>query len=491
MAVQQEALITTSQDSEQLTFWQKLGYGFGDIYGGGSGLIVNLYYLHFLTDVVRLRPQLAGVVILISKVYDSITDPFEGVIADRTRTPWGRRRPYLMAGVLLVFLSFTGLYYPVSFDREWARFATVVASYLFFSTVVSIVLLNYNALQSELTLDYNERTTLSSFRIVFSAVGSVLAASLPLGIVGQFADVRAGWRAMALIFGAIFALPYVATIAATRERPDFQSRPRPFNWYEVFVEPLKMRSFVSVLGMYLFAFVAMDILANVAIFYLKNYLGREGETTWVITLVLAQIISLPLFVWLTRRTSKRTGYMVAGFAWMLLMVGSLLITPSTGAVPLYLFIGLVGSAIGGISVTIYAIFPDIPDIDELQSGERREGIYSAMFTFVRKLSSALAIFLVAQVIGFAGYIPPAAVVVEGATRLVEQPQSAGFVRALRLMFALLPLLMVSIALAFAFHYPLSSEVHVRLKRVLARRRSGDVETEATHAEAEALKKLLL
>ena len=101
MAVQQEALATTNPGSERLTFWQKLGYGFGDIYGGGSGLIVNLYYLHFLTDVVRLRPQLAGVVILISKLYDSVTDPFEGVIADRTRTPWGRRRPYLMAGVLL------------------------------------------------------------------------------------------------------------------------------------------------------------------------------------------------------------------------------------------------------------------------------------------------------------------------------------------------------------------------------------------------------
>jgi sugar (glycoside-pentoside-hexuronide) transporter len=491
MAVQQEALAAASRDSEKLTFWQKLGYGFGDIYGGGSGVIVNLYYLHFLTDVVRLRPQLAGTVILISKIYDSITDPFEGVIADRTRTSWGRRRPYLMAGVLLVFLSFAGLYYPVTFDREGARFAAVVASYLLFSTVVSIVLLNYNALQSELTLDYNERTALSSFRMVFSTIGSVLAASLPLEIVGQFADVRAGWRAMALIFGAIFALPYVATVIATRERPDFQSRPHPFNWHKVFVEPLKMRSFVYVLGMYLFAFVAMDILANVVIFYLKNYLGREGETRWVITLVLAQVVSLPLFVQLAQRTSKRTSYMVAGFAWMILMVGSLLITPSTGTLPLYTFIALVGSAIGGISVSIYAIFPDIPDIDELQSGERREGIYAAMFTFARKISSALAIFLVAHVIGFAGYIPPAEVIVEGATRLIEQPQSAGFLLALRLTFALLPILMMSAALAFASHYRLSSEVHARLKRVLARRRSGGPETEVDRAEAEALKELLL
>jgi Na+/melibiose symporter-like transporter len=114
-----------------------------------------------------------------------------------------------------------------------------------------------------------------------------------------------------------------------------------------------------------------------------------------------------------------------------------------------------------------------------------------MFTFARKLSSALAIFLVAHVIGVAGYIPPAEVVVEGATRLVEQPQSAVFLLALRLTFALLPLLMVSIALAFASRYRLSHETHTRLKRVLERRRSGDPETEADLAEAEALEKLLL
>jgi Na+/melibiose symporter-like transporter len=160
-------------------------------------------------------------------------------------------------------------------------------------------------------------------------------------------------------------------------------------------------------------------------------------------------------------------------------------------VVLYVFIALVGSAIGGISVTIYAIFPDIPDIDELQSGERREGIYSAMFTFVRKLSSALAIFLVAQVIGFSGYIPPIEVMIGEATQLIEQPQSAVFLLALRLTFALLPPLMVSIALVFAYNYPLSHEIHARLKRVLEKRRDGEPETEAIRTEAEALKKLLL
>ena len=80
--------------SERLSFWRKIGFGLGDIYGGGSGVIIGFYYLYFLTDVIRINAALAGIVILISKVYDAITDPFEGVITDRTRSRMGRRRRY-------------------------------------------------------------------------------------------------------------------------------------------------------------------------------------------------------------------------------------------------------------------------------------------------------------------------------------------------------------------------------------------------------------
>src|SRR5512138_213628 len=125
--------------TEKLSLWSKIGYGLGDIYGGGSGVVISFYYLIFLTDVVRISPALAGTVILISKIYDSITDPFEGLLADRTRTKLGRRRPYLLAGIPLVFLSFFALFYPFNMDAEITRFFFVILSYLFFSTVVSLV----------------------------------------------------------------------------------------------------------------------------------------------------------------------------------------------------------------------------------------------------------------------------------------------------------------------------------------------------------------
>jgi oligogalacturonide transporter len=487
-----ETLPAGQARTEKLSIWHKVGYGLGDIYGGGSGVIISFYYLVFLTDVVRISPALAGIVILISKVYDSITDPFEGIIADRTRTRLGRRRPYLLAGIPLVFLSFLALFYPTGLDQELHRFIFVTVSYLFFSTVVSIVMLNYNALQSELTLDYNERTALSSFRIFFSTVSSILCALLPLEIVKLFPSVRSGYVVMGLAFGAFFALPFVATVFASRERQEFQRSPEPFDWRQAFIEPWKMRTFVYTLAMYLLAFVAMDTVSSIVIFFMKNYLLRGGEASFVSgTLLVAQVASLPFYVWLSKRSSKRTGYLVGAAIWALTMVFSFFIVPGLPSFVVYLFAVVVGLGTGGIIIMVYAIFPDIPDIDELKTGQRREGIYSALFTFTRKLSSAFALFLVSNAIALAGYLPPLEQVVDGASKLVEQPQSGTFILVLRLIFALVPIVLLLAAILIARRFPLTPEVHERLGRVLAVRRSGGPESDETRQEARALEELLI
>jgi GPH family glycoside/pentoside/hexuronide:cation symporter len=194
---------------------------------------------------------------------------------------------------------------------------------------------------------------------------------------------------------------------------------------------------------------------------------------------------------LSRRTSKRTGFITGGIAWIVVMFVSFLITPGSPWLAVYIFAALVGFGTGGIVVMIYAIFPDIPDVDELQSGQRREGIYGALISLARKLSSAFAIFAVANVLGLAGYVRPVEQVVNGVSTLVDQPQSAQFILVLRLIFALLPVILVSCAVFFASRYPLNGPVHSRLNTLLAQRRGGAVESAETAAEAEALKGLLI
>jgi oligogalacturonide transporter len=483
---------TTVATPEILPLWRKIGYGLGDIYGGGSMIVVSFYYLIFLTDVIRISPALAGTVILISKVYDSITDPFEGVLSDRTRTPWGRRRPYLIAGVPLVFLSFFALFYPINLAEEIQRFIFVICTYLFFSTVISIVMLNYNALQSEMTLDYNERTSLSSIRIFFSTFSSIIAALIPFEIVKQFTDVRQGYVVMGLVFGAFFALPLIATIFAARERSEFQRPPEKFNWRRAFIEPFQVRTFVYALAMYLLAFVAIDTVSSIVIFYMKYYLGRGEEANYVTgTLLIIQVVSLPFYTMLSKRTSKRTAYIVGALIWAVAMLTSFLVIPGGSSIAVYLLATVVGFGTGGIVVMMYAIFPDIPDIDELKSGERREGIYAAMITFMRKLSSALALFMVSTSLDFAGYVQPVEQVIGGVSQLVEQSQSDTFILVLRIIFAAVPIILLVVALYFAYKYPLTPTVHQRLNQLLAARREGEPETEEMRAEAKELQSLLI
>jgi oligogalacturonide transporter len=441
---------------------------------------------------IRINPALAGTVILISKFYDAITDPFEGILTDRTRTRMGRRKPYLLAGIPLVFLSFFLMWYPTALESEFGRFVFVLLTYLFFSTIVSIVSLSYNAVIPELTPDYNERTSISSFRIFFSSVGSIIAAVAPLEIVKAFPDVRQGYIAMGIAFGLLFALPFIFTVLAIRERPDFSRPLTRFDWREGFIEPFKIKTFVLALVMYLMAFVAMDVVQSVVVYFMKNYVQHPEDITMVNgTLLITQLVCMPVFVYLSRRTNKRTAYIAGVVLWVLVMLTSLLVGPAQPRWIVYLFAAFVGFGTGGVVVIMYAIFPDIPDVGELRNGKRQEGTFSALTTFMRKLSSAFSLFLVGNFLNLTGYLPPVQQVVDGATRLIEQPQSPQFLLFLRLLFVLVPLVFLGVAIWAAARFPLTQEAHQRLTRLLESRRSGTPETEGMRQEARSLTRLLV
>lgn len=483
---------TIAGSEEKLGFWRKVGYGLGDIYGGGYAVILSFYYLIFLTDVVRLNPGLAGTVILISKIYDAITDPFEGVISDRTRTKLGRRRPYLLAGIPLVLLTFFGLFYPVNFEQETSRFLFVLGTYLLFSTVVSIVMLNYNALQSELSLNYNERTALSSARIFFSAVSSIICALAPMEIVKAFPDVRQGYIVMGLAIGTFFALPFVFTFFSVREREEFQKPPAKFNLRDTLIEPFRMKSFVYVLLMFALASVAADTVSSVTVYFMKYHIGRGNEANYVAGSMLAfQVVALAFFTGYSRRTSKRQSFITGVGIWLVAMLFSILLGPQNPRFVIYLFAACVGFGLGGYFVSIYSIFPDLPDVDELRTGERREGIFGALITLVRKASGAIGIFIVSQILNWAGYVSPVAEVVNGTTRLIDQPQSAEFVLVLRVVFVAVPLVLLGLAIYFTTRLPITPASHARLSAFLSARRANPVLSEELQMEEKELKKLLI
>ncbi len=314
---------------------------------------------------------------------------------------------------------------------------------------------------------------------------------LPLEIVKMYPNVHQGYIAMAAIFGLLFALPFIVTVLSVRERKEFQRENQPFSWRATFLEPFTVRTFVIVLFMYILAFVAMDAVSSIVIYFMKYYLGRGDEANYVSgVLLVAQVASLPFYVWLSRHTSKKTGYLVGAFIWLGAMLFSFALVPGGPGWVAYFFAVIVGLGTGGIVVMIYAMLPDIPDVDELTSGQRREGTYSALVTFTRKLSSAVALFLISNSLALAGYRPPVQDVVAGVEKLVEQTQTQAFLTALRLIFVAVPVVLVGAALIFARLYPLDSVTHQRLNRVLAARRSGETGAELDAEAAELTRKLV-
>jgi Na+/melibiose symporter-like transporter len=168
-----------------------------------------------------------------------------------------------------------------------------------------------------------------------------------------------------------------------------------------------------------------------------------------------------------------------------------LIGPQSPFLFVYIFAACVGLGLGGYYVSIYAIFPDLPDVDELRTGERREGIFGALITLFRKFSGAVGIFIVSNIIGAAGYHAPVEEIVDGVTKLVDQPQSAEFVMILRLVFVFVPLVLLSLAIFTASRLKLTHQSHARLNRVLTARRRGEALSPELQAEEQELKQLLI
>lgn len=449
----------------------KIGYGVGDLYGGGALAIISFFYLYFLTDVVKIAPALAGVAFLVSKVWDAVSDPIMGIISDRTRTRFGRRRPYFLAGIFAIFVSYVLLWYPIGFESEWARFAFAITTYILFSTVFTMVWVPYMAIAAELTSNYHERTKLATYRMVCSNIAGVLAATLSMELVRSFEDVRTGYIVLGAAFGAFFALPYVLTFLTTRE-PEDRPAPPPVPTVKQFLtrnfaEPFKLPAFRQISIIYLATFVAQDAIMALVIYFMTYYLGNAELMTPLLGVVYGTIIIvIPLAGLMAQRVGKRRTYMTAGVLWITAFLYTIFIQPDYPPWTVFLFGAVFGIALGGTQVMVMAMFPDIPDVDELLYGTRREGIFSGLFAFLRKASSALALFLISLILQIAGYLPPVEQVVDGVLMNVEQVQTNAFVTTLRAIFVVIPASLIVVGLYTARRFRITPEIHARLRSLL-------------------------
>jgi GPH family glycoside/pentoside/hexuronide:cation symporter len=464
--------VAVTRRSEELSFWAKAAYAIGDLgSSAGPGTIVPFWYLYFLINVARLDPALAGLSVLLGKIWDAINDPLVGALSDRTRTRWGRRRPYLLFGAVPFGVTFALLWIVPPIQDQLLLCLYFAFMYILFDTAFTFVGCPYQALPPELTLDHDERTSLLSYRMAVSIVAGLLVALL-LGevIFPSFADERAAFRAMGIVCGAIFVVPYLITFWGTREREEFQVEPAP-SPLEGLRYVLRNHEWRYTLGMALLSWMPVDIASAVFPFFLVYWIGMtEGDANLVLGVILGSAaLFLPLVVWLSRRFEKKTAFVLATATWAVFMF-SILLVPREQVLWAYVIAALTGFGVSSAHLLPTAMSTDVLEVDELASGKRQEGIYAGFSVFIRKLSTGLVLAVIGPVLAWSGYV-------EGA-----EAQSDSALNAIRFFIALVPALILVAACVVAWFYPLTRERHAEISRELEQRRKE--RQRAAHQEGE-------
>lgn len=381
----------------------KLAYASGDIYGGGAFMVFSLLFMNYLVLVEGISVVAATVIIFIGRVWDAFFDPIMGRISDRTRSRFGRRRVFFLIGLLPVYLSFVMLFYGFGLQHDTDHTGIVVYytfSYIFWGMSFSLVMVPYNALLSDMTNDYNERTSFTTLRMVFSGGASLICAVVPSIIIKALGgdtigpDQRTGYLVMALVLGALFAVAWVLVFVGTYEREDVPPpahRVTLHDWASVFTN----RPYRNFLGIFLGFQITVDLTLALFIFYMDIVLLKYDAYELVVGLLLiCTVLFTPLMNVLAQRRGKAFPLFVGIPLWI---AASLVFSGVDSATPTYVLCLLAvviaaGTASGNLAT--WSMLTDIYDIDELLTAQRREGVYSGVTTFLRKFASGVAVLLV-------------------------------------------------------------------------------------------------
>jgi GPH family glycoside/pentoside/hexuronide:cation symporter len=438
----------------------KMLFSTGDLSTSIPLAIVMFFQLYFLTDVAGLRPDLAGWAVGIGRIWDAVNDPLFGLLSDRIRTRWGRRRVLLLFGAVPLGVSFAMMWLVPPW-RPLALTAYYAVAFILFDTIFTAVHVGYNALTPEMTPDYDERSSLNGYRMVFSITGTLGAIILATVLGWYLDDPRVLFAVVGVGLGLVSIFPPLVVFRVTRERPA-EAQPDPLPVREALTATLNNRPFWLVMGLYLLSWTTASILAAVLVYFANYYLRVPDQANYFVLVAEgAAILFIPLWVWVARRLDKRRAFILGTLSWIVVLLALFGLQPDQVALA-YLLAALAGSGIATAYVIPWSMVPDIIEYDQISTGQRREGSYYAFASFFQKLATGAAIWAMGQALAITHYITPT----PGAP-FPEQP--AGTVMTIRVFMGPVPVVLLVLAILFAWRYPISRERHRALRDELAAR----------------------
>lgn len=440
----------------------KVGFGICDLGGNLFFTIMGFYLLFFLTDVVGLRAGLAGTALMIGKLWDAVSDPAVGYISDRTKSRWGRRRPYIFVGAITLFLSMIWMFTPLRVTNQLLLFVYVAFVYCVLNTTYTLVNIPYGALTPELTEDFDERTVLNGYRMVFAVMGTFVGAAAVLPIVQFAGGTDLAWALMGGVMGAIMMATALVTFFTVREQYTARAVER-INVLRSYLQVLRMKPFLTALIPWSLHITGINIIQAGLLYYFGNIYGDPGGFQVALPLLLlSSIIFIPIWVKISAHIGKKRCYNIG----MLIFAASIMAFFFLGHI-LGINFSFVIMFVAGIGfatqyVMPYSLVPDIVEYDYAQTGNRREGVFYGMWTFVSKTGQAFGIALTGWILQAFGYQEP--------TVLVPQPvQSELALLGIRLLTGPIPASFFVAGVIVLSFYPITRDRYREIMEQIRRR----------------------
>jgi GPH family glycoside/pentoside/hexuronide:cation symporter len=446
---------------------EKLAYAMG---GFGPPMLVDAVgeLQRFYTIILGLNPVLAGWALGVAALVDAFTDPLMGQISDNTRSRWGRRKPYVLLGGVVAGLLFTTLWMIPEGLEGMSAFVYVTVALVLFHIAATVVIIPYNALGTEMSTDYDERTRVFAWRNAVTTVAAFLL--MPMWWVGTrdiFPSQQTGFVAFAVGIALVSIGGFVWVVLGTRERADVQLQAQmPF--IPAFLATLSSGPFWALSASFLILFVG--ILGFVHFSYFVNvyhvFGGDVQEASWVMMVVgfigvgaelAGVVVATKLATWI----GKRNALMACMGVFMLGPISSWFVYNPDYPWLQVLMPLLFGPGVVGVVMLPWAMLADVIDTDELKTNRRREGAFAAIFTFVMKGVAFITLISVGYALSWLGFDEEATV------------QSPETLLNLRLVFAIGPTAMILLAIPLLLLYPLNEERVRATREVLDQRRATE------------------
>lgn len=447
--------------SEKLSLKTKLFYGIGDVGNAIVNSAVQFFLLIFYTDAALVPPALVSSALLVGKIWDAINDPLFGWFSDRVSSKrFGKRRVFMIFGAIPLGISIMLLWFVPSGLGQVGIFIWIMMTFILFDTIWTGTNVPYYSLSSELTEDYDERSSLTSYRMILAVPAYLVGAALTPFIVGLFAVKSTGYGFIGIAYGIIAAAALLISASGLKEKPQIIQKKAEISPWLAIKYTFKNKMFVRLIVAYLLMNVSFALVKTLMAYFVTYQLDMEDQVSIVMGLLLI-VVAATIFLWkkISEKWDKGPTY-AFGMGIGALAIGACFFLPDHSTYLIYIVAVVAGFGFASNWVFPWSMIPDVVEYDRLETGEYRSGMYFGVWGLATKISEAFAIAVSGWILAIYHYVPNAA----------QTPQT---LFGIRLFFGPIPALFILVSLPLLIWYPIKRATHARVREQLIEKYGDD------------------